>query len=106
MRSGGNGILIRPPKEPVVLIKILEGLKILVNCSGAHMPTLNESEAKNRKLLQFQKTADKRLSGMQKELVFATSVLLLDQSLKQLMNLHWHHLTLERLWITLLILLL
>ena len=69
-----------------MLIKILEGLKILVNCSGAQMPLLNESEAKNRKLLLFYKTADKRLSGMQKELVFATSVLLLDQSLKQLMN--------------------
>ena len=50
--------------------KILEGLKIPTNCSGVHVPILNEAVAKNRKLLPFHERAGKRLSDIQKGLVF------------------------------------
>ena len=51
-------------KNPVVVKKILEGLKILANCIGVRVPILNEDVAKNRKNMLFYKRADKRLSGI------------------------------------------
>ena len=47
--------------------KILEGLKIPVNCSGLRVSVLNEAVTKNRKIMHFHKKADKRLSDIQKE---------------------------------------
>ena len=63
-------------KHPVVVNKILDGLKIPVSCSGVYVPILNEAVAKNRKIMQFHKRADKRLSDIQKGLVFAKSAVL------------------------------
>ena len=40
-------------KNPVVVNKILAGLKIPANCSAICVPTLNEAVAKNRKLCNF-----------------------------------------------------
>ena len=40
------------------------------------MPVLNEAMTKNRKIMPFHKRADKRLSDVQKGLVFATSAVL------------------------------
>ena len=60
-------------KNPVVVNKILDGLKILANCSCIRVPILNEAVAKNRKVMPFHKRADKRLSNIQKGLIFATS---------------------------------
>ena len=37
-------------KNPVVVNKILAGLKIPANCSAICVPTLNEAVAKNRKI--------------------------------------------------------
>ena len=51
-------------KNPVVVKKILEGLKILANCIGVRVLILNEDVAKNRKNMLFYKRADKRLSGI------------------------------------------
>ena len=82
-------------KNPVVVTKILDGLKIPANCSGIYVPILNEAVAKNRKMMPFHKRADKRLSDIQKGLIFAASAVLKSD-----------HLTLRRLWVTLLILLL
>ena len=48
-------------------------LKILANCSCIRVPILNEAVAKNRKVMPFHKRADKRLSNIQKGLIFATS---------------------------------
>ena len=59
-------------KNPVVVNKTLEGLKIHANCSGVRMLILNEAVAKNRKFSFYEK-ADKRLSDLQKGLVFAKS---------------------------------
>ena len=59
-------------KNPVVVNKILEGLKISANCSGVPAPILNEAVAKNSKILPFNKRVDKRLSDIQKRLVFST----------------------------------
>ena len=56
--------------------KILEDLKIPANCSSVRMPILNEAMAKNRKIMQFHKITDKRLSDIQKVLAFATSTVL------------------------------
>ena len=56
--------------------KILDGLKIPANCSGICVPILNEAVAKNRKTMPFHKRADKRLSDIQKDLIFATSAVL------------------------------
>ena len=53
--------------------KILDGLKIPENCSGILVPILNENVDKNRKIMPFHIRADKRLSDIQKELIFATS---------------------------------
>ena len=47
--------------NPVVVNKILDGLKIPANCSGAPEPILNEAVAKNRNIMPFHKRADKRL---------------------------------------------
>ena len=63
-------------KNPVVVNKILDGLKIPANCSGIRVPILNEAVAKNRKNMPFHKRADKRLSDIQKGLIFATSAVL------------------------------
>ena len=63
-------------KNPVVVTKILDGLKIPANCSGICVPILNEAVAKNRKIMPFHKRADKRLSDIQKGLIFATSAVL------------------------------
>ena len=59
-------------KNPVVVNKTLQGLKIHANCSGVRMLILNEAVAKNRKFSFYKKT-DKRLSDIQKGLVFAKS---------------------------------
>ena len=56
--------------------KILYGLKIVANCSGIRVPILNEAVAKNRKIMPFHKRADKRLSDIQKGLIFAASTVL------------------------------
>ena len=53
--------------------KILVDLKMPTNCSGIRMPILNESVAKIWKIMIFHKRADKRLSDIQKGLIFATS---------------------------------
>ena len=63
-------------KNPVVVNKILDGLKILANCSGIRLPILNEAVAKNRKIMPFHKRSDKRLSNIQKWFIFATSAVL------------------------------
>ena len=63
-------------KNSVVVTKILNGLKIPANCSGICGPILNEAVAKNRKFMPFHKRADKRLSDIQKRLIFATSAVL------------------------------
>ena len=63
-------------KNPVVVTKILDGLKIPANCSGICVPILNEAVAKNRKIMPFHKRADKRLSDIQKGLIFAASAVL------------------------------
>ena len=63
-------------KNPVVVNKILDGLKIPASCSGICVPILNEAVAKIRKIMPFHKRADKRLSDIQKGLIFATSVVL------------------------------
>ena len=60
-------------KNPVVVKKILDGLKIPGNCSGKRLPILNKVVAKNRKIMPFHKGTDNRLSNIQKELTFATS---------------------------------
>ena len=49
--------------------KTLGGLKTLENCSGLCVPILNEVVAKNRKIMSFNKRADKRLSDIQKGLI-------------------------------------
>ena len=46
-------------KNPVVVTKILDGLKIPANCSGICVPILNETVAKNRKIMLFHKRAEK-----------------------------------------------
>ena len=63
-------------KNPVVVNKILDGLKIPANCSGICVPILNEAVAKSRKIMPFHKRADKGLSDIQKGLIFATSAVL------------------------------
>ena len=63
-------------KNPVVVNKILDGLKIPANCSQIRVPILNEAVAKNRKIMPFHKRVDKRLSNIQKGLIFATSAIL------------------------------
>ena len=63
-------------KNAVVVTKILDGLKIPANCSGICVPILNEVVAKNRKIMPFHKRADKRLSDIQKGLIFAASAVL------------------------------
>ena len=40
-------------KNPVVVKKILDGLKIPANCSGICVCMLNEAVAKNRKIMPF-----------------------------------------------------
>ena len=56
--------------------KVLDGLKIPANCRGIRVPILNEAVSKNRKIMPFHKRVDKRLSDIQKGLVFATSTVL------------------------------
>ena len=63
-------------KNPVAVNKILDGLKIPAICSGVCVPILNEAAPKNRKIISFHKRADKRLSDIQKGLIFATSAVL------------------------------
>ena len=53
-------------KNPVVVTKILDGLKIPANCSGICVPILNEAVAKNKKIMPFHRGADKKLSDSQK----------------------------------------
>ena len=60
-------------KSPVVVNKILDGLKIPANCSGIRVLILNEALTKNSKIMPFHKRAHKRLSDIQKRLIFATS---------------------------------
>ena len=57
-------------KNPVVVTKIP------ANCGGIGVPILNEAIAKNSKIMPFHKRADKRLSGIQKRLIFAASAVL------------------------------
>ena len=52
-------------KNPVVVSKTLDGLKIPANCGGICVPILNEAVVKNRKIMPFHKRADKRLSVIQ-----------------------------------------
>ena len=83
-------------KNPVVVNKILDGLKIPANCSRVCLPILNEALAKNRKIMPFHKSANIRLSDIGKGSVFATSAVLeIDDEL-----------TSGRLWVTPFILLL
>ena len=56
--------------------KIQDSLKIPANCSGERVSILNEAVAKNRKIMPFRKSAVKRLTDIQKGLVFATSAVL------------------------------
>ena len=63
-------------KNPAVVTKILDRLKIPANCSGICVPILNEVVAKNRKIMPFHKKADNRLSDVQKGLIFAASAVL------------------------------
>ena len=63
-------------KNPVVVNKILDSLKIPADCSGIRVPISNEAVAKNRKIMPFHKRADKRLSDIQKGLIFITSAVL------------------------------
>ena len=52
-------------KNPVVVNKILDGLKIPANFSGMRVPILNEAVAKKRKIMPIHKRADKILSDIQ-----------------------------------------
>ena len=63
-------------KKPAVVSKIMEGLKIPSNCTVLRVPVLNETVARNRRILPFHKRADKRLSDIQKSLTFATTAVL------------------------------
>ena len=45
-------------KNPVVVNEILDGLKTPTNCSGIHVPILNEAVAKNKKIMPFHKRTD------------------------------------------------
>ena len=45
-------------RNPVVVNKILHGLKIPGNCSSICVPILNEAVAKNRKIMPFHERAD------------------------------------------------
>ena len=63
-------------KNPVVVNKILDGLKIPTNCDDTRVSILNEAVAKNRRIMPFHKRADKRSSDIQKGLIFATSSVL------------------------------
>ena len=45
--------------------KNLDASKISANCSSVCVPILNETMAKNRKIKQSHKRADKRLSDIQ-----------------------------------------
>ena len=56
--------------------KIQDSLKISANCSGVRVSILNEAVAKNRKIMPLRKRAVKRLTDIQKGLVFATSAVL------------------------------
>ena len=58
------------------MTKILDGLKIPANSCGICVPILNKAVAKNRKTMPFHKRADKRLSDIQKGLIFATPAVL------------------------------
>ena len=62
-------------KNPVVVTKILDGLKIPANCGVICVPILNEAVAKSRKIMPFHKRAHKR-SEIQKGLIFAASAVL------------------------------
>ena len=62
-------------KNPVVVNRILDGLKIPANCSRICVPISNEAVDKNRKIMPFHKRADK-LSDIQKGLIFVTSAVL------------------------------
>ena len=66
----------RQSKNPKMVNKILDGLKKPANCSSVRTLILNKAFAKNRKIIPFHKKAEKRLSYIQKELVFATSAVL------------------------------
>ena len=59
-----------------MVTKILDGLQIPANCSDIRVPILNEAVAKNKKIMPFHKRADKRLSDIQKGLIFAASAVL------------------------------
>ena len=63
-------------KKPVVLSKIMEGLKVPSNCTVLRVPVLNEAVARNRRILPFHKRTDKQFSNIQKSLTFATTVVL------------------------------
>ena len=55
---------------------VLEGLKSHANSSCVCPPILNETVAKNSKIILFHKRADNRLSNIQKGIIFATSSVL------------------------------
>ena len=63
-------------KNPVVVTKILDGLKTPANCIGICVPILNEAVAKNGENMLFHKRTDKRSSNIKKELIFAASTVL------------------------------
>ena len=63
------------PRSQLLLVK-LWGLKVPSNCTVLNVPLLNESVARNRRILPFHKKEYKRLSGIQKFLTFATTVML------------------------------
>ena len=63
-------------KKPAVNSKIMKGLKVPSNCTVLRVPVLNEAVSRNRRILPFHKRADKRLSGIQKSLTFATTSVL------------------------------
>ena len=63
-------------KNPVVVNRNLDILEIPANYRDIHVPTVNETVAKNGKILPYHKKADNRLWDIQKGLIFATSAAL------------------------------
>ena len=55
---------------------VFEGLKSHENSSCVCPPILNETVAKNSKIILFHKRADNRLPDIQKGIIFATSSVL------------------------------
>ena len=85
-------------KDPVVVNKILMGLKIPANCRNVRVPMLHKAAAKNRKIIPHHKRANKRLSDVTTSAVPEITVQLISHRMKI------DHLNSGRLLVTLLIL--